>query len=246
MTSCGPQYEDDASIGGDNDGGSYTLRQGFNANGIQDQIVFRPDTRFTQTELKAISSAAEHWNYVIGRDVFLIGTPSYLANVRSKFYDILDEPESYIIKKYDWNSTGKSSSVLGSTIWDLNDLSGKITKASIFINAQDYDLIDAVSMDPSSRTPGKQMLDFESLLIHEMGHALGFMHVPAERQSIMSPKLYVGTSFFNRKFTKRDFSRVRQLYPANELEQDLDQSYESYLFQPFVKRDAFTSRDADK
>jgi hypothetical protein len=65
------------------------------------------------------------------------------------------------------DATGAQGKILptgvqGQTDWVIQN--GQITGASILLNFQDYN------------SPGKQHLDVESLLLHELGHVLGLLH----------------------------------------------------------------------
>jgi hypothetical protein len=121
-------------------------------------------------------------------------------------------------------SNGKllANGVQGQTDWIIQ--AGRITGASILLNFADYN------------SPGRQALDVESLLLHELGHVLGLLHscngssgnsvdsttAPAcfsggvlavdspYANAVMFPFLEV--SQLRRNLTQNDLSRVNCLY----------------------------------
>jgi|GEM_PF-7118419 len=112
--------------------------------------------------------------------------------------------------------------VQGQTDWRIED--GKITNASILLNFEDYN------------APGKQRLDTESRMLHELGHVLGLLHscngsggsavdsttAPAcfKNGEISAPADYIGVAMFpflevlelRRSLKQNDVDRVNCLY----------------------------------
>ncbi len=107
--------------------------------------------------------------------------------------------------------------VQGQTDWTI--VNGKITGASVLLNFDEYN------------APGKQLLDVESLLLHELGHVLGLLHscngstdgssdqttAPAcgfapekYRSAVMFP--FLDVSQIRRDLRRNDLNRVNCLY----------------------------------
>ncbi len=112
--------------------------------------------------------------------------------------------------------------VQGQTDWIIQ--SGRIVGSSILLNFEDYN------------SPGKQRIDVESLLLHELGHVLGLLHscngsggggidsttspacysggvltaAPAYANAVMFPFLEVAQE--RRKLQQNDYNRINCLY----------------------------------
>jgi len=113
--------------------------------------------------------------------------------------------------------------VQGQTDWII--ISGQIVGASILLNFEDYN------------SPGKERIDVESLVLHEMGHVLGMLHscngsggggtdstsapactngggvvtAPAQyANAVMFPFLQVGQE--RRQLQQNDYNRINCLY----------------------------------
>ncbi|MGZ3735833.1 MAG: hypothetical protein ACXVC0_12780 [Bdellovibrionota bacterium] len=121
-------------------------------------------------------------------------------------------------------SPGKllSLGVQGQTDWIIQN--GRITGASVLLNFEDYN------------SPGKQPIDVQSLLLHELGHVLGLLHscngssggsidgttapacftagvltAPTEyTNAVMFPFLQVGQ--IRQSLTQNDYNRINCLY----------------------------------
>jgi hypothetical protein len=121
-------------------------------------------------------------------------------------------------------SPGKllSFGVQGQTDWIIQN--GRITGASVLLNFEDYN------------SPGKQPIDVQSLLLHELGHVLGLLHscngssggsvdsttAPAcftdgvlsaateYTNAVMFPFLQVGQ--LRQSLTQNDYNRINCLY----------------------------------
>jgi len=104
--------------------------------------------------------------------------------------------------------------IQGYTDWEVVD--GHTTKASILLNFADFN------------TPGKRLLDLESLALHELGHVIGLLHSCKTEESdgtssplcsdaprkyleaVMFPVL--GDAQLRRKLRQNDYDRVNCLY----------------------------------
>ena len=75
-------------------------------------------------------------------------------------------------------------------------------------------------------TPEKEVVDMESLALHELGHLLGLAHVPEETDaySIMNPTLYIGEGLANRKY-RNDIELIQRIYGCENEAYDVDDLY---------------------
>ncbi len=122
-------------------------------------------------------------------------------------YDRLNDEVTTVGVEKRWCRTGKSTQVLGATIWDNDPADGSITDADVVFNGEFYDLGDTLAL----AAPDAPVVDIESLALHEFGHLLGLSHV-SEMTSVMYPSLYVGDESVKREVSQRDVARLRYLY----------------------------------
>lgn len=120
----------------------------------------------------AIKSAAQVWNDKLKKNMFNIidnaTTPDYSQDSRSVVY-------------WEPNWTSESTTQARTTIYWVDT---QIIETDIKINAKDY------NYSSTENTPLNQ-IDFESLIIHEFGHALGLIHI-LNLSSVMEPSLATG------------------------------------------------------
>lgn len=110
-----------------------------------------------------------------------------------------------------WSKTQKKREVLATTIWD-NDASGrKVTKADIRYNSTYFTFGDAQVMQSAG---AKEIVDMQSLALHELGHLLGLTHIASadDRYSVMSASLFIGEGFVTRCPSKGDVERIQKIY----------------------------------
>jgi len=101
---------------------------------------------------------------------------------------------------------------LATTIWD-NDPNDpdKILTADIRFNSDFYNIGDSLSgKNPSE----KEMVDMQTLALHELGHLLGLAHIDSsiDPQSIMNPSVFIGEGLANRRLSKGDIERIQKIY----------------------------------
>lgn len=68
-----------------------------------------------------------------------------------------------------------------------------------------YDAWSSADVTPSNR------VDFVSVALHEIGHALGMLHSPGHRDAVMYPKFAFSEQ--RRSLTQDDIGGIRELYP---------------------------------
>ena len=124
---------------------------------------------------KSIKDAAEVWNLEVGYEVISIesvvtgsGTP------KQDGYNVI-----YWMSTWDENK--KSEQARTTIYWK----GSHIYEADIRINAKHHRFSNA-------EEPLQTRVDFNSLMVHEMGHVLGLAHIPQGTQSVMQAYLSNG------------------------------------------------------
>ena len=114
----------------------------------------------------------------------------------------------------DWGKTGKPEVVLATTIWE-NEGGGlaAIRTADIRFNSAFYVFGDSLTLQYDDAV-GKEVVDMESLALHELGHLLGLSHIDedVDMYSTMNPSLLIGTGLVSRGVSKGDIQRLQKIY----------------------------------
>lgn len=119
-----------------------------------------------------ILKAAEIWNNSKGRPLLRIYRDNKFSNPPG------DDKTNAIYWSTTWDSDQSSQQARTSVRWDIS----KIKDADVRINAKNFSFYK--EGDPS--TYGKVHL--ESLILHELGHAVGLAHIEQD-ESVMQPYL---------------------------------------------------------
>lgn len=132
---------------------------------------------FPSKYLPALKRAIKRWEDSIGRDLFEI--VGYIGGKN------LPQKDSYSTIYYitDWSSVDRGKQAVTGIHW----LGDRIVEADIRINGQDY----TYSTTNESPVP-LDTVDFESLLVHELGHVLGLRHNDELVGSVMNHQLANG------------------------------------------------------
>lgn len=168
--------------------------------------------------VKQLRSAMKSWEMAVGKTLFQYeGGEKRRGSDFRQLYEPLNDGVNGNYFDLDWfKATGKSNSVLATTIWENNPReTASIVKADIRYNAEFY--VFGNSLEQFSE--GKRtIVDMESLALHELGHLLGLSHVTEtdDRFSVMNPSLFIGEGMITRRLSKGDITRIRSVYGVGD------------------------------
>lgn len=184
-------------------------------------IPIYTESRLTGPQETQLLKAVATWEAAVGKQLF-----RYMGKQSDEGDDFLSLNESLNDNKngnylnYDWDRTGKEEIILATTIWEKS-FEGKIIRSDIRFNVEHYLLGDS-ELEERSEDDDKEIVDMESLALHELGHLLGLDHVDPEydQLSIMNPTLYIGHGFTSREISDGDIERIRKVYGCNGCDQE--------------------------
>lgn len=180
-------------------------------------IQFRTGEALGDVQRAGLIKAMKTWELAVGKKLFIYNGKDQRDG--DSFVDLYSSLDDHINGHYmdaDWNKTGKPDVVLATTIWD-NINPNTIGTADIRFNSNNYsiaDSLDEAGLELTSLDTDKEIVDMESLALHELGHLLGLAHVDSEHDqySIMNPSLYIGAGLASRKISKGDIMRIQRIY----------------------------------
>jgi hypothetical protein len=209
-------------------------------------IAFKVSSEISSKQRAGISAAMKSWETAVGRKLFAYsGEDNRTGDSFKDLYSSLKDKVNGEYLDDDWAKTGKPDEVLATTIWDNADVN-TISTADIRFNSNHYlifDSFDTEGLKLQGGDPSREVVDAESLALHELGHLLGLSHMDAENDqySIMNPSLFVGPGLAARKLSRGDIERIQRIYGCLGDSCDIDKLLESIELAHETKQDKSAS-----
>jgi hypothetical protein len=186
-------------------------------------ISFKLGTDMDYNQKQELLAAMQKWEWATGKSLFEFqGTHSDTKgdSFKDLFSSLGDAVNGHYIDA-DWNKTSKPTYVLATTIWNNTNSYSQIATADIRFNSQHYVIGDSLLVESEA---DKQVVDMQSLAIHELGHLLGLAHVDEEIDpvSVMNPSLFIGEGLTSRKLSRSDIVRIQTIYGCEGDACDID------------------------
>lgn len=193
-----------------------TLPYGLHAPGgwVKLPIQFKIGTDLTPDQLRGLQRAMATWEGAVGKKLFSY-QGIHSGTTGDSFPDLYSSLNDQINGNYldeHWDKTGKSPVVLATTIWDNEPNNpDKILTADIRFNSDYYSIGDSLTTKSDGQ---REVVDMQTLALHELGHLLGLAHIDAnvDSQSIMNPSVFIGEGLANRRLSKGDLQRIQKIY----------------------------------
>jgi hypothetical protein len=187
------------------------------------QIPFKFGKDMSQQQKVHLMAAIQRWEWAVGKKLFTFeGDHSGVTG--DSFKDLYSSLQDNVNGHYldeNWGKTGKPDSVLATTIWNNGFDASVIAKADIRFNTQYYLIGDSMTL---KSTKEKEVVDMQSLALHELGHLLGLTHVAedVDTLSIMNPALFIGEGLASRALSRGDIERIQLIYGCEGKACDID------------------------
>lgn len=175
-------------------------------------VVYRFGEKMDSEQRQHLQAAMRLWETAVGKKLFSV-EGIHQKTTGDSFKDLYSSLDDDINGHYlddNWGKTKKSESVLATTIWSNADQTS-IKTADIRFNHEKYVIGDSLLREAKD---GKEVVDMQSLALHELGHLLGLAHVDAEvdEYSIMNPTLFIGEGLTSRSLSPGDIERIQTIY----------------------------------
>jgi len=176
-------------------------------------IPFRFSPELNAQQKTHLMAAMERWEWATGKHLFAY-EGDHAGVTGDSFKDLYgslgDDVNGHYLDN-NWSKTQKPDFVLATTIWDNERDFSIIAKADIRFNNQHYIIGDSLEL---KATPDREVVDMQSLALHELGHFLGLSHVDEDMDSvsIMNPSLFIGEGLTSRKMSRGDIERIQAIY----------------------------------
>lgn len=189
-------------------------------------IKFRTGFKVESNQLGGLQSAMKTWEIAVGRPLFVYeGVHENVdGDTFPDLYSSLKDSINGNYLDFAWQKTGKSKEVIATTIWtNSSGNANKIDSADIRFNEQEYVIGDGYSL---KKHDVREVVDMQTLALHELGHLLGLAHIEAasDSSSIMNPKVYIGEGLTSRSLSRGDLERIQKIYGCQNTSCDLDKT----------------------
>lgn len=167
-------------------------------------------------------TAIKTWEWAVGKQLFAYtGTHPITGDNFEDLYSSLKDGVNGQYLDANWTKTKKPTYVLATTIWNNQSDYTTIAKADIRFNQQHYVIGNSLYVEPED---DRQVVDMQSLALHELGHFLGLAHVDVEVDalSIMNPSLFIGEGLTSRRLSRSDIERIQLIYGCEGYACDID------------------------
>jgi hypothetical protein len=169
-------------------------------------------TQMKEDQYVHLDAAMRKWEWAVGRRLF--ERKGGTAKTGDDFIDLYSSLGDNLNGHYldeNWGKTAKGPQVLATTIWSYDGSNVKISTADIRFNQEYYLIGDSFKLKAPE---DKEVVDMQSLALHELGHLLGLAHVDAsvDEFSIMRPSMYIGEGLSNRRLSAGDIERIQKIY----------------------------------
>ena len=209
-------------------------------NGWQElPIRFQFGQKMTHEQKLHFLAAIKTWEWAVGKNLFeFLGTHEASGDSFQDLYSSLGDTTNGQYLDEDWGKTKKPEYVLATAIWNNGPDYNIITQADIRFNTQHYIIGNSLT---NFATDDKEVVDMQSLALHELGHFLGLAHVDADvdNLSIMNPTLFIGEGLTSRRLSRSDIERIQLIYgcegPACNIDALMSGAEELYTQDSFEK-----------
>lgn len=171
-----------------------------------------------------ILAAMSTWEWAVGKKLFVDAGihEGVTGDSFTNLYISLSDKINGHYYDHKWSKTGKQEQVLATTIWqNLAADPNYIETSDIRYNADKYDIGDSLELIYDGE---HEVVDLQSLALHELGHFLGLAHVSEQydRYSIMNPSLFIGEGLTTREISRGDIERLQKIYGCDGNACDVD------------------------
>ena len=199
-------------------------------------FINRNNDLFSSQERRdLIREAFDVWENVSGSDIYFLDLG--YTNQRVAFDSSTSSNQNVVTAVESANEAGEvfsSTLQVAITITSYSVETGEIFDADIAVNAFNYRFDDVVS-ETQCLMLTDSPYDLRSILVHEIGHLIGFDHPPNDTESTMYA-MASACETKKRTLTANDTLGIVEVYPANASASTCDPPETAYDALPGVQR----------